>query len=1492
MQAVQELVPVVGPKQKQRAPRQPPEEQTTKKQKTLGERILEDIVHPENKFPDPMDLNQSNHPTKLVFEPMLALYAAKRRIVSNVLITESLEVATAHCPFLTVLLKATEQQDTGYSVYLSGTCKQLEHLLSALSLNDRDSLKLWEVVALDRPVSPTFVFAFSTTQTQLCSKNELAGIFHGYLKTIDFINPLACCNHSTLDLNPFCLVLASLCFEHPNYEIKQTVVENFNPISVWKYKKKVEECIQSAFIAQFGKVLEIGQTQSGNPFITSQYSMSQNTLMIEATVKGLVFDSGYSLSNCIIEINEVSILQSIWALFESQYLQTESQLDQEKWLESPPQELQTLFGRLIDLLISAEYFKPISLSTIEPIALFPLTGFRKFGQTPLRVFPADYDQVEIYNVHKDSPSERLTSISYIHSLTDWRSFLKGQAHLGHSQEILVVPTGQFNPYVLEQPWEVGSGARRTIQKASWLGDYFSLNIFEQEALLARAMKRHVQFNSFADGSGRLRKGLCIGGELNRNTSETALRHLPPNSRCRDLFGNIMLCSNAIPKHFYCLELAPMQSVLEREYGIRVKHFPSHWAIQDPDTYRMIFYNIFVGNASVAPCIYTAPRIRFLSTEIVVFKENQRFINQEGFADGSDNYPFNIDIVNITQKLVIVTSAPGTGKTQMMQSIVTNNPNASVLAITPSRMLVTQTQTRLGSLFHHYHETPSPWTLGIPGLRIVTTPQSSFKAVTEFNIILLDELDESIIQLTSTITSAYQAGTVFDKWKWLFNQPNTRVFVFQSEMSSHALDLMLLALPDIDRFDPSQVKLVKVNYSPPQTSYNLYGALAPALLEFLGYAIPGLENNERSVILCTSVKALLTVGCVLMHHLQNEAERENVLVCHASIADTPAVAAFIKDPNSDSNPKIIGLTTIGKVGISLVGTSNILVVIDNGALSIDGIDQLAGRARWCPNQKKVVCLVKGLEDSQIVEPGHVAKNQADISRLLSERRSTTSHHQQRQILSEIPSSGSWFDDCVTKHIQDGISSRQYAANMAFSELGARQECTIIKPSNETPFEVEELNKLCFTFDYLVTKTLEFASSAGPGSLGVLLPSLPILGNDNLEDRDDRHEGGGRRGVLGASESDQRFLQGISLQTSTSETFRTNLGVDVNVNLEELIKLIPQDLKESNNAKDQEEVEIRKFALKAILTAKLDGMEGRVLPGTSTAFNKFKQSVEAVSTLFEAITEPKSLAHKAQYHLQDPKLKAISILALDLVEKGFPEIWTLTWNPNCAEDTIVFEKWIRANKASVEVLMRQSLFNLIGQEPDSESPVAVNRMKLSRLYREIHHHLGLFISVTTESNDQTEIGLTVNIPMFCQFAAVVRTQLTTLVWDGLVADLKDSGKVTGEILDAMVDEFNMLAAKGQDMTLWHGNAFELLSQVSNRRATEADDEENSARMNVADPVDEWGDVTDEQMNEALQEAIECYRNSQSPPHGQAVGRGETQEELLDALARMDDEYWDEF
>ncbi|ORY47083.1 hypothetical protein BCR33DRAFT_809191 [Rhizoclosmatium globosum] len=148
------------------------------------------------------------------------------------------------------------------------------------------------------------------------------------------------------------------------------------------------------------------------------------------------------------------------------------------------------------------------------------------------------------------------------------------------------------------------------------------------------------------------------------------------------------------------------------------------------------------------------------------------------------------------------------------------------------------------------------------------------------------------------------------------------------------------------------------------------------------------------------------------------------------------------------------------------------------------------------------------------------------------------------------------------------------------------------------------------------------------------------------------------------------------------------------------------------------------------------------------------------------------------------------------------------------------------------------------------------------------------------------------MFCQFAAVVRTQLTTLVWDGLVADLKDSGKVTGEILDAMVDEFNMLAAKGQDMTLWHGNAFELLSQVSNRRATEADDEENSARMNVADPVDEWGDVTDEQMNEALQEAIECYRNSQSPPHGQAVGRGETQEELLDALARMDDEYWDEF
>ncbi|KAJ3083302.1 hypothetical protein HDU99_010992 [Rhizoclosmatium hyalinum] len=899
-----------------------------------------------------------------------------------------------------------------------------------------------------------------------------------------------------------------------------------------------------------------------------------------------------------------------------------------------------------------------------------------------------------------------------------------------------------------------------------------------------------------------------------------MRHLDSGTVCVDVYGNVVSAWNVNPGQFYFVNSDPVQHAYAT---IKMPQFPSHVAALDIATYRKFLYNASEGRVCVAAAHYTPNLFPFTAAEQITFLGNQRYINQDNFADGTPGKGFNVDVASLRQKLVVVCAEPGTRKTNLIKQIVDkSSQGARILLVAPGRALVDGLVDKLKSRhFASYRRvagSPDPWENSD---YIVSTPDSVINAVEGFDLIIFDEPDKSLTHITSTLFNNYTTGRVMDKILALVREAGTKTILLQAKITNPTVEFFLEACK-VDRYDITESKFFNIDYAPPRAPFRLFSSLNQGLSEAIPKIISRIKAPEpvKALIFCHSLGTLLIISAMIQSQLEVH-QRDTVIELYSNIIHTDAVKEYLRNPNHESQNKyqLCLFTSVADTGVSFEQRDIAVYVLENGVAGFNQLQQSCQRGRYYENQQVFVIMPKGLPSAQIVEKSHLRSN---FSGLDTELKASCD-----DLAVKIPSQ-QWFNKYVTAAKEDEAASTHYSANNAYQLFAAQPGATEVLDANANTMtdDVVFINKLFTTMEYLISTEVAFETNPSSSLIGKLTRRTLTNVKNSVSRRFgigggprlNRHEGGAGAGgrnaeaVIAANELD--IFPEYHISTHTTLRFQQGLCTDVVVNLGKQIDLIHIDLTQTLDITLKQEGEERKLVLKAIFAGSIPGFGDRKLPGLSTEYRKFTNYVNNLQLLAECITNPSHYLTLVAANSHDNVERARVCFAI-----AIRELWTAKFLESHIDfsnpDTILeWENLILENKVVVEVITKESIHNLVRKKPHGESEgveaiAGVNQMNLCRLFKKLMAAMGFPIieydlylleenntqqmnpeefdsgnehmeamevefSVAGENLSSNPFILCIDENLLLQFLCVMKCHQTPTSWKHLVQELsKDNG-----------------------------------------------------------------------------------------------------------------------
>ncbi|KAJ3280772.1 hypothetical protein HDU79_011379, partial [Rhizoclosmatium sp. JEL0117] len=898
------------------------------------------------------------------------------------------------------------------------------------------------------------------------------------------------------------------------------------------------------------------------------YSVSANTLNFFVLISGYVADNSFTLSNLTFELmchlQEKSRRKAIetFLMYSNNHedFETMTCLEKGAFLFINMAVYDIANGNIVPLDMSQVYIK------------VPMLGNIQSGQTPLLRFLFNPSTLaDLYEANNDTPQKNLDRIATVIPpqclFNKWVLGLVNKSlHSGgySIKRVLSFPTSySFSPFIASFPWSIVQEGAKELPQHLPLLTYHPSKQFKGEYDVIQRLINHKQKHALKDGSGKFPKGRIWTGERKQGNA-TKMRHLDSGTVCVDVYGNVVSAWNVTPGHFYFVNSDPVQHAYAT---IKMLQFPTHVAALDIATYRKFLYNASEGRVCVAAAHYTPNLFPFTAAEQITFLGNQRYINQDNFADGTPGKGFNVDVASLRQKLVVVCAEPGTGKTNLIKQIVDNSSQgARILLVAPGRALVDGLVDKLKSRhFASYRRvagSPDPWENSD---YIVSTPDSMINAVEGFDLIIFDEPDKSLTHITSTLFNNYTTGRVMDKILALVREAGTKTILLQAKITNPTVEFFLEACK-VDRYDITESKFFNIDYAPPRAPFRLFSSLNQGLSEAIPKIISRIKAPEpvKALIFCHSLGTLLIISAMIQSQLEVH-QRDTVIELYSNIIHTDAVKEYLRNPNHESQNKyqLCLFTSVADTGVSFEQRDIAVYVLENGVAGFNQLQQSCQRGRYYENQKVFVIMPKGLPSAQIVEKSHLRSNYSGLD---TELKASCD-----DLAVKIPSQ-QWFNKYVTAAKEDEAASTHYSANNAYQLFAAQPGATEVLDANANTMtdDVIFINKLFTTMEYLISTEVAFETNPSSSLIGKLTRrTLPNVKNSVSRrfgigggPRLNRHEGGAGAGgrnaeaVIAANELD--IFPEYHISTHTTLRFQQGLCTDVVVNLGKQIDLIHVDL----------------------------------------------------------------------------------------------------------------------------------------------------------------------------------------------------------------------------------------------------------------------------------------------------------------------------------------------
>lgn len=279
-------------------------------------------------------------------------------------------------------------------------------------------------------------------------------------------------------------------------------------------------------------------------------------------------------------------------------------------------------------------------------------------------------------------------------------------------------------------------------------------------------------------------------------------------------------------------------------------------------------------------------------------------------------------------LVVIESAMGTGKTELLRSVCAQAP--SVLSLTHRRTLGRQAAARLGlALYSESNiERASKLEITIDSLYKLPTYQNSYHTV------IIDEVEQVVSHMLDSSTCKEQRVAILQKFSY-FIQRAERVILQQAEVSDAVVDYVSKLR------DGEKPHIICNDYKPESRLIGWYNQNNPSVL--VADLQKSLASGERCLIACYSK----TRAKSLEERLKAQFPDKKIRVIHGDNSGDPEAIAFIENINEE----VLGLDALiftpsmsTGVSIDVEAFSSVWGIFDTCEIHASELLQMLGRYR--------------------------------------------------------------------------------------------------------------------------------------------------------------------------------------------------------------------------------------------------------------------------------------------------------------------------------------------------------------------------------------------------------------------------------------------------------------------------------------------------------------------------------------------------------------------
>lgn len=279
-------------------------------------------------------------------------------------------------------------------------------------------------------------------------------------------------------------------------------------------------------------------------------------------------------------------------------------------------------------------------------------------------------------------------------------------------------------------------------------------------------------------------------------------------------------------------------------------------------------------------------------------------------------------------LVVIESAMGTGKTELLRSVCAQTP--SVLSLTHRVTLGRQAAARLGlALYSEANiERAGKLEITIDSLYKLPTYQNAYHTV------IIDEVEQVISHMLDSSTCKEQRVAILQKFAY-FIQRAERVILQQAEVSDAVVDYVAALRGD------ERPYIICNDYKPESRLIGWYNQNNPSAL--LGDLQKSLANGERCLIPCYSKTRAKSLEELLSAQFPNK----KIRVIHGDNSGDPESIAFIENINEQAlglDALIFTPSMSTGVSIDVQAFDSVWGIFDTCEIHASELLQMLGRYR--------------------------------------------------------------------------------------------------------------------------------------------------------------------------------------------------------------------------------------------------------------------------------------------------------------------------------------------------------------------------------------------------------------------------------------------------------------------------------------------------------------------------------------------------------------------